>query len=423
MKRPIFSFWCDRLFGPRSMQHVRQVAAARHGTRHVIFTAAALSMVVLSTPTAFGGAGGKPDAAPRPTRPGAAGTVTTGFGSGRVDEASALVVQRDGKIVVAGSSSRGKAYDVPRDLALVRYTPDGRLDRSFGSGGKVLTRIGPHYYGSAVAVQPDGKIVAGGSTLARYMPDGRLDTSFGTGGTVSTDFGRTFAIQRDGRIVVAGITPQDGSSPGRFALARYTPDGRLDSSFGTNGKAPTADFGTESAYTHAVDIAEAVTIQRDGRIVAAGGASLCGACNQAQFALARYGPDGRLDTNFGTNGTMHNFSEPYAQASAVAIQANGKIVGAGWWGDGEGTALARYGRNGRLDPSFGVGGQVRGDSLSAQALAAAIQGDGKIVAAGSRYGRGGSTEFALARYTPEGRSDRSFGTRGDSLTSFASRGL
>jgi uncharacterized delta-60 repeat protein len=135
-------------------------------------------------------------------------------------------------------------------------TQSGTLDASFGTGGKVTTDFAGSGDGAgAIAVQPDGKLVAaGGATingqadfaLARYNSNGTLDTSFSTGGRVTTDFGGRYegassvALQWDGKIVVAG-----GSVIGlydNFALARYNSNGTLDTSFGTGGKVIT-DFG------------------------------------------------------------------------------------------------------------------------------------------------------------------------------------
>jgi uncharacterized delta-60 repeat protein len=167
-----------------------------------------------------------------------------------VDLGFALAVGRDGKPVVAGVSRRGS-----RTVgALARYTASGRLDPGFGVGGRVLTEFGSRSSGvRAVAVQADGKVVVAGGTydprtgasrfgLARYTVRGRLDPTFGRGGKLLTRFGtgrnsssaNALAIQPDGKIVAAGIwskTPIDG--PLRFALARYTVRGRLDPSSAT----------------------------------------------------------------------------------------------------------------------------------------------------------------------------------------------
>ncbi len=163
------------------------------------------------------------------------------------DCARAVAIQADGKIVAAGYSGHG---DVMYDFLLARYTTSGKLDGSFGSGGKVLTDVGVDDYAFSVAVQPDGKIVAAGLStakgsgdfaLVRYTKSGALDASFGSGGKVLTDLGANsydgasaVAVQADGKIVAAGFSRAKGS--GDFALVRYTTSGKLDASFGLGGK-------------------------------------------------------------------------------------------------------------------------------------------------------------------------------------------
>src|SRR5205823_5199649 len=138
------------------------------------------------------------------------------------------------------------------DFAVARYNADGSLDTTFGSGGTVTTNFGPgatYDDADGVAIQSDGKIVVAGTcnrggsdnvfAVARYNADGSLDSTFGSGGTVTTDFGLggsddsayAVALQPDGKIVAAGATYL-GGVPGDFALARYNPDGTLDSTFG-----------------------------------------------------------------------------------------------------------------------------------------------------------------------------------------------
>ena len=201
------------------------------------------------------------------------------------------------------------------------------------------------------------------------------------------------AIQADGKIVLVGTA---GSEPDtKFALARYNSDGTLDASFGVNGKVMT-DFTSGS------DFAKGVAIQADGKIVAAGTAG-SGPDKHPVFALARYNSDGTLDATFGVNGkVMTDYTPRGDGANGVAIQADGKIVAAGVAGISSGHprfALARYNSDGTLDASFGVDGKVR-TYVNAQGSAAtgvAIQADGRIVAAGWALGRSWQ-KVALARY-------------------------
>jgi uncharacterized delta-60 repeat protein len=206
------------------------------------------------------------------------GKVTTDFG--QAEEGTGAAIQPDGRIVVAG------ALFGPRDFLLARYNRDGSLDTTFDSDGKVTTDFGGLDTAIDLAIQTDGKIVAVGDSflvgldfaLARYNRDGSLDTTFDADGKVTTDFGGSevavaVAVRPDGRIVAAGPIGDVGD----FALASYVRDGSLDTSFDSDGKV-TTDFG---AFEFASDLA----IQPDGRIVAAG---TTGAFPSTDFALARY---------------------------------------------------------------------------------------------------------------------------------------
>jgi uncharacterized delta-60 repeat protein len=314
----------------------------------------------------------------------------------------------------------------------------GTLDASFGIGGTVTTDFrGTSAAARAVAVQPDGKIVAAGLAaingvldfaLVRYNPDGTLDASFGTVGIVTNpfDFVGSFdrvtsvALQPDGKIVLAGSTGVNSFA--NFALARYNSNGTLDVGFGTSGTV-TTNFGQVSAE------AWSVAIQADGKIVAAGQANIDGG---ESFALARYNSNGTLDASFGTGGkaTTAFTATSYAFAFSVAVQPDGRIVAAGYASTGGPDAsapnfdfaLARYNSNGTLDASFGTGGRVTTDFAgpSDQASSVAIQPDGRIVVAGAagpyvnrRF------DFALARYNSNGTLDASFGTGGKAMTDFA----
>ena len=171
-------------------------------------------------------------------RAGSPGEVTTTFGPKSDDVAQALLLQRDGKIVLVGDRSPGGEDS---EFALARYRPNGTLDSSFGTGGKVTTAFG---FANAAALEPDGRIVAVGGilvnrpdfdfALARYTASGALDSSFGSGGKVTTTFGPTadfaqaLALQPDGKIVVAGSSGFPQQRDGAFALARYDAKGALD---------------------------------------------------------------------------------------------------------------------------------------------------------------------------------------------------
>lgn len=278
--------------------------------------------------------------------------VTSFFGYG--DDPHALAIQPDGKLVVAGTafsaSSIPGAGGPNANFGLARYNSDGSLDPTFGSVGKVTTDFGNFDIITAIAIQPDGRIVAGGDTtnqntntdfaLARYNIDGSLDSSFGSGGKVVTDFVRQpdfvggLALQPDGRIVVAGdVSTNEGDADG-FGLARYNKDGSLDSSFGSGGKVIT-EGELIAAY--------AVAIQPNGKIIAAGLAR--SSFSNVDFGLARYNSNGSLDPGFGSGGIITTDFTPSDQVSALAIQSDGKVVAGGAAYDtqmGNGFALARY---------------------------------------------------------------------------------
>ncbi len=351
---------------------------------------------------------------------GTGGTVTTSFGSS-YDDANAAALQPDGKIVAAGTAANG-------DFALARYNPEGSLDTSFNGTGKATTPFGSDYDDAyAVALQPDGKIVAAGSSsngsnddfaLARYNPDGSLDAGFGSGGKVTTSFGSgdddayAVALQPDGKIVAAGSS-WNGSNYD-FALARYNTDGSLDASLNGSGKVTTS-FGSFN------DSADAVALQPDGKIVAAG-ISNNGTDND--FALARYSADGSLDTSFnGTGKVTTSFGSGYDAADSIALQPDGKIVAAGygWNGSDYDFALARYNTDGSLDTSFDGSGKATTSfgSFFDVVNAVALQPDGKIVAAGSS-GNGSNDDFALARYDTDGALDASLSGSGKVTTSLGS---
>jgi uncharacterized delta-60 repeat protein len=310
-------------------------------------------------------------------------------------EARAVAIDSRGRIVVAGYS-----YDTADvDFLVARFTAGGMLDSTLNGTGVVIRGIGVGTTDTAygVAIQKDGKIVAAGNAgvnnvydfaLARFLPDGTLDQTFGGGdGLVSTDFGGTdsayaLALQKDGTIVLAGETAL--SADYDFALARYLRDGSLDPSFGSGGLV-TTDFGGS-------EYAAAVAIQSDGRIVAAGETFSAG---QAIFALARYQKNGRLDLSFDTDGKVTTTFNARDTAFGMAIQKDGKLVAAGATriGSDYHFALARYRKNGNLDPNFGLAGRLVPFSPGSGANAVTIQKDGKIVTAGST----GAT-MAVVRY-------------------------
>jgi uncharacterized delta-60 repeat protein len=334
---------------------------------------------------------------------GVGGKVSTDFAAND-DEAFAVALQTDGKIVVAGSSfSNGGTYD----FALVRYNFDGSLDQSFGTGGKVATDFaGDSDEARAVAIQSDGKIVAAGSmfntssgsdfAVARYQPDGSLDSSFGFNGKVNTDFfsndfdeGYAVLMQPDEKIVVVGR--RSNGTDLDIAMARYNPDGSLDDSLSNDGLVITDITGQD-------DGAFGVAYQTDGKLVVVGSTVSGGTYD---FLVARYTNDGHLDNTFSFDGiVITDFGAPFDEAIAATIQNDGKIIVAGYSNSGaDGDfALARYESDGTPDVTFDNDGKVTSDiGATDVALAVTLQTDGKIVAAGYSL-NGGIGDFAVARY-------------------------
>lgn len=360
------------------------------------------------------------------------GKLRTTFGV-KSELATDVAIQPDGKIVVAGHTFNG----VETDFALARYLSDGQLDTSFSGDGKQVTDIaGRNDNAYAVAIQSDGKIVVAGETggggvtdfaLVRYLSDGQLDTTFSGDGKVTTDFdvldkATDMVIQPNGKIVLGGSTSGEDSD---FALARYNSDGNLDMTFSGDGK-QTTELGAE-------DVANAVALQPNGRIVLAGVSDVHGT---GAFALARYYGDGSLDTNFSGDGKQTTAIGQTASGNAVAIQPDNRIVVAGYAIFSQSNpdfALARYNGNGSLDDGsvndrtphdmFGTNGIVSTDFFSSFDFgnAVAIEPDGKIVVAGEASMDSNLIfDFALARYNTDGTPDMTFSGDGKQTTGFAS---
>ena len=354
------------------------------------------------------------------------------------------------------------AVVVASTLALVAPASGapGDLDPTYGSGGSVdVSRPGAPENGRGAkdaVLQADGKLVVTiftyeGFIVRRFLPDGSRDEGFGDGGTATMPFdfdwedapngGSTaVAVQPDGKIVVVGqasfycwgtappscADPLDNPGRRTFAVARFTADGFPDRSFGS----PYGGFTGESTgsvrtfFDGRAGLAQAVVIQPDGKIVAAG--YLFGLPPTRSVAVARYNPDGSPDATFGRGGTVTTTVEGFtAQARSVMLQPDGKIVVAGRAGgsdEAEGTfLLARYNADGSADPSFGNDGVVTTSiEKYSGAAGAVLRPDGRIVAAGSTSPASDSPspKFALVGYKPDGSLDPGFGDHGTVTTVF-----
>jgi uncharacterized delta-60 repeat protein len=348
------------------------------------------------------------------------GAVDTSFGDAGFTEAlevprrvvepqaQAIAAQPDGKAMVAGF----QGWEGGFAPLLARYRGDGSLDRSFGHGGLVAPRPrvegGDVFHG--VALQPDGRIIAVGARnevaggkpaglVVAYRPDGRLDRSFGRDGRVVFPFRRVgidytglwgVAVSRAGKIVVAGYRNN------RLMVARLTQNGQPDPSFSGDGVA-TVGIGANGCC--AVRERAAIALQRDGRIVVLGN----GGGLAFRVVIARFLPDGRLDRHFGGDGLV---SPPIAKRIEigydVTVDRAGRIVVVGN-GDDPGNSQGfsfnalRFRPDGRIDRNFGRSGlQTLPLGRSSYAQAVVTQSSGRVVAGGGvEVGRGASTSWSL----------------------------
>jgi uncharacterized delta-60 repeat protein len=346
-------------------------------------------------------------------------------GQTNYDVADAVTVQPDGRIVVAGLAETGHAVSTrnPAAFAVARLTADGKLDPTFGTGGKATVSFGPDRASQATAVSilPEGQIVLGGSTqtlppplietvydwtggfaAARLTAGGTLDPTFGTNGQITVMFpvaqfnsaaASSMAVQSDGRIVLAGSTRAGQTSStslhgptfypaNDFAAIRLTTAGQLDSTFGDGGRVRIPfDLGGGND-----DQASAVAIRPDGRIVLAGTATTADANATMWDVAARLNPNGQLDTSFDGDGRA---GAP-GNGRAAAVRPDGSAIFAG-------TDLVRLTTEGQLDPTFGTGGRApnpyalgsvsSGAYPSTPTAGLAIQPDGQIVIAGQFLNR------------------------------------
>lgn len=366
----------------------------------------------------------------------ASGDLDGGFGiGGRViqsvgsftDSSLVMTVQLDGKIVTAGVTDHG-VDGGPTDLVLTRRLADGSLDSTFNTGAVPLAQ---GLFAEEAVLQADGKILLTGSqdgnvALFRFNSSGSLDSTFDTDGRVLTDFGGEdggvgLALQPDGKIVVTGSNGTD------LILARYHPNGSLDTTFDGDGKV-VANFGGVPSFPHTskIDTGNRVVVLPDGKILVSGDAQ---DGTNAGVILARYNSNGSPDTSF-QNGVKTGIGGQSGCAWDLALQSDGKILVGGRTPDINLTTgdpvdieflLARFDANGALDTSFSGDGVVttsfggtasEGDSI-------AVQSNGKILLAGSQT-TAGVSHFAVARYLPDGSLDDGFGDAGLVSTDFSS---
>jgi uncharacterized delta-60 repeat protein len=346
------------------------------------------------------------------------GGIATYDGVGRISPGNSLAVQPDGKALV--SVTRGSPAD--SDIAVLRVTPQGAPDTSFGGGTGIFDlNISTSDDADQLVLQPDGKIDVVGSTgvsggfqfvLARLLSQGTLDTGFaspngfrvakytalGVGG--STDLGHALALQGS-KIIVAGASDIAPANSFDFAVTRVvSPDGARDS-FGNSGDSTFLDL-----QTHSTDEAFGIAVQPDGRIVVSGTSTTA---SGSSIGVVRLSPDGQPDGSFGAGGTA---LVPGANGRTLAIQPDGKIVVLGDTsniGPGAGDVVVeRLDPNGTPDGSFGSGGRATFDfGGDDEAFGIALQKNGKIVVAGTDL-----THMSVARLQPDGQLDSTFAKSG-----------
>lgn len=331
-----------------------------------------------------------------------------------------LVQQPDGKLIMVGNAI------VPSDYAsvLARYFQNGTPDPSFGDKGKAVTIIPNLATTLGAALQADGKIIISGTWinefgLARYNANGSLDTTFGSSGLAHLGFGADNLVTTvgvgvqpgtSGKIVVGGSFYDSSITIGKIAVARFNPDGSLDTTFGSNG------FVITQISPTSFDEANDMLIQPDGKIVMAGD-------TDANILLVRYNPDGSLDSGFGKDGLVTTNTNHLTVGPAISLMKDGRIALA--LETGADVRVARYNPDGSLDTSFGGTGLVTTfltPCIGGSKPGLAVQADGKVVVAAAcnpdSAPGANPTAFTILRYDADGNLDGSFGSGGITKTEF-----
>ena len=326
---------------------------------------------------------------------------------GGVDAAHAVLVQPDGRIVVAGGG--GAAASV---FCVARMRSNGTLDPTFGPGGKRRIAFGGDQEAAfGVALQPDGKIVLAGDSdfrvaVARVNANGTLDATFSGDGKRTFSWGPISRAQAvfampNGKLLLTGFS---GPETGNIQVARLAAGGALDATFGASGIAK-VDFGGD-------DFGLAMARQAIGRIIVAGRSQPTVPTDPTLGAVVtRLRSNGELDPDFA--GTGKTTLPGTSNARAVLVQPDRKIVVAGTAVGSQKMTVTRLMPSGSPDPTFDGDGTATIDFAAVLVTGAALQPDGKIVIAGSSSGR-----FAVARLHPDGSPDAAFGAAGKATVDF-----
>jgi uncharacterized delta-60 repeat protein len=346
------------------------------------------------------------------------GTLDTSFGNngyvvtdfyGRGDRGSSVAIQADGKIVVYGVANHPNNYFV---YGLVRYTPDGALDTTFGTDGLVTTQIGNNYheYFNSLHIQPDQKIITSttffengevGFLLVRYLPDGALDNTFGIDGIVKTSYAENYlsgTVLLPNNKILAGGSNTDGGN-NSILLVKYLPDGSLDTSFGTNGSI--MQFINNESFK-----VFGIKVQSDGKILVPYRTE---ENFVKKFQIARFLSNGVLDPDFGVDGIVEIESLSEVFHSSITIQNDGKILMS--LRTQPGTSIKRLLPNGEFDVSFGNNGNVDIDGDIFSALKILVQPNNAIIVFGITFGF--EPDFNRTyRFYPDGILDTTFGING-----------
>lgn len=365
------------------------------------------------------------------------GTLDSAFGyNGIAQHLSSMtegcfdgLILPNGKLILVGAAKIN--FSLSDDFCVLRLDSNGNTDNTFGTMGKTRLDLGNSgEIAYTVKLQSDGKIVLSGFrfannntafAVARFTSNGLVDTSFSNDGYTYTsifsgsgysDIAYSMDIQQDGKIVLGGKHYFNTTNATSFALIRYNTDGTIDSTFNTDGKVITPSNG----YLNSL------TIQPDGKIVAVG-QSLP---SFTDFVIVRYKTNGSLDSTFNSTGVIiSDFGlNATMYAEDVILQPDGKILAAGYYQltNGSYGLIARYNTDGTIDSTFALNGISTTQSINLYCgfRSIKLQPDGKILAGGGINDSITGGDFILMRFLSTGIIDSTFGINGIIETTYPS---